>query len=321
LAKSLDALGRYDEAFEVLVEAHRSQVEYVKLTAPAAAARGALTMTITQYGCDREDVQKWDEADAPPASESPIFIVAFPRSGTTLLEQTLDAHPQLKSLDEQPLVQRALDDIVAAGIRYPEQLAQLDRTRLNSIRTNYWERARAKVRLDAGQRLVDKNPLNLLRLPVIRRLFPNARIILAIRHPCDVVLSCFMQHFRAPEFALMCSDLATLAAGYRRSFDFWYEQAGLLQPRVHEVRYESFVAKFPEHVRELADFIEVPWNEAMLEPGKHAAAKGFISTPSYSQVVQPVSAKSVGRWKRYEKHLAPVLAQFQPYLERWAYET
>jgi hypothetical protein len=223
-------------------------------------------------------------------------------------------------MDEQPFVQAALDDLLATGTRYPEEMSRVSGAQLDAIRTRYWERARRKVALAPGQRLVDKNPLNLMRLPVIRRLFPNARIVLAIRHPCDVLLSCFMQHFRAPDFALLCRDLDSLALGFRRTFDFWYAQAQLLQPAVREVRYETFVANFDREVRSLLEFLEVPWHDAVLAPSARAQAKGYISTPSYSQVVQPVNQKSVGRWRSYEAHLRPIIAQVQPYLERWGYE-
>jgi Flp pilus assembly protein TadD len=320
LAKSLDALGRYDEAFAAATEAHRSQVGWFKLTAPLATARGAPAMVITQYSCDAEDVSTWASAGGPSRDDSPIFIVAFPRSGTTLLELTLDAHPGLVSMDEQPFVQAALDDLLATGIRYPEQLGRVSEQQLEHVRARYWERARSKVQMRPGQRLVDKNPLNLMRLPVIRRVFPNARIVLAIRHPCDVLLSCYMQHFRAPDFALLCSDIPTLAAGYRKAFDFWYQQANILKPAIHEVRYEAFVADFDAQTRSLLAFLEVPWDDAVLAPGARAQAKGYISTPSYSQVVQPVNQRSVGRWKPYAQHLQPALPHVQPYLARWGYE-
>lgn len=319
LLKSLDALQRYDEAFAAMTEAHASQVAHLKLTAPLAVARGVPTWEIARYSCDPADVAQWDHSDAPPLERSPIFVVAFPRSGTTLLEQTLDAHPQLQSMDEQPIVQAALDDIIAAGARYPEGMAGLTGAQLNAIRARYFERAATKVKLEPGQRLVDKNPLNMLRLPAIMRLFPNAPIILAIRHPCDVILSCFMQHFRAPHFVLLCSDLQSLAEGYRRSFDFWYRQAALLSPNVLEIRYESFVADFERGVREIAEFLRLPWHDDMLAPAEHARAKGYISTPSYSQVVQPVNQKSVGRWRAYQRHLAPIIPRLQPYLRRWGY--
>jgi len=321
LAKSLDAMKQYDEAFATLVDAHRSQQALLNRTAPEIAARRKPPMYITRFGCDPADVAKWDDADAPSAQDSPVFIVAFPRSGTTLLEQTLDAHPLLQTMDEQTYLQNAIDVLLNQGVDYPAGLSGLSAAQLEQARSAYWQLTRRKVRLAPGQRLLDKNPLNLLRLPAIRRLFPHSRILLAIRHPCDVILSCFMQHFRAPEFALMCRDLPTLALGFRRAFDFWYQQAALLRPAVHEIRYETFVADFAQQVRAISDFLELPWNDAMLAPAEHARAKGFISTPSYSQVVQPVNSKSVGRWKRYEQHLAAAIPQIQPYLERWACES
>ena len=224
LAKALDARQRYDEAYRCLQDAHAAQLLHLARTNPDAAGLREPPLLITRYGCTSADIAGWDESDAPPAEASPVFIVAFPRSGTTLLEQMLDAHPALVTMDEQPFLQQAIDQIADLGIDYPAALARLTTTQLAQVRTHYWSLTRRKVQLAPGQRLIDKNPLNLLRLPAIRRLFPNAQILLAIRHPCDVVLSCFMQHFRSPEFALLCRDLPTLARGYVRSFDFWYEQ-------------------------------------------------------------------------------------------------
>jgi hypothetical protein len=166
---------------------------------------------------------------------------------------------------------------------------------------------------------VDKNPLNLMRLPLIRRLFPNARTILAVRHPCDTLLSCFQQHFRAPDLALICRELPTLASNYRTAFDFWYAQLPLLESATYELQYETLVADFGTEVRKLTEFLQLPWDEAMLAPGEHARAKGFISTPSYAQVIQPINSKSVGRWKRYEAYFKDALPVLTPYLERWGY--
>ena len=319
LAKALDALRRYDEAYAALEEAHRSQAVFVQAVTGRTPESESPTMLLAHSGCDPEDVAAWDETGAPSMHDSPIFIVAFPRSGTTLLEQTLDAHPQLKSMDEQPFVNKAVDDVTAYGVRYPAELRRLDTTQLQSIRARYWERVRAKVELLPGQRLVDKNPLNLLRLPLIKRLFPHARIVLAIRHPCDTVLSCFAQHFRAPDLALMCRDLPNLATNYRRAFDFWYEQWSLLRPASYELQYETFVADFDSQVRGLSDFLQLSWDDTMLAPGEHARAKGFISTPSYSQVIEPINSRSVGHWKAYERHFADVLPIVMPYIERWDY--
>jgi predicted Zn-dependent protease len=317
LARSLDALGRYGEAFATASEAHASQLAYIELAAPPAIY--AAPLAIADHSCEARDIACWKDASEPPAAESPIFIVGFPRSGTTLLELVLDAHPQLKSIDEQPFLQNALDDMLSEEVRYPGELAALTQAQLERIRRAYWAKAARRVERAPGQRLIDKNPLNVLRLPVIKRLFPNAKVIFAIRHPCDVILSCFMQHFRAPDFALLCKDIPSLAAAYRRIFDFWHSQQALLQADVLELRYEQFVEDFEPTARRVFDFLELPWDEAVLSPAKRAHEKQFISTPSYSQVVQPINARAVGRWRNYQAHFTASLPVLMPYLERWDY--
>ncbi|MGE0580527.1 MAG: sulfotransferase [Steroidobacteraceae bacterium] len=321
LARSLAAVGRADDAWDMLGAAHRSQVAQLRLAVPLTVARGAPAFAITRRGAQRQDVAAWSHAGAPAAGASPIFIVAFPRSGTTLLEQVLDAHPALCSMDEQPFLHQALEDLVhASGGRYPEALAAIPDRELDAIRARYFERVRSKVALAPGQRIVDKNPLNLLRLAAIRRLFPHARILLAVRHPCDVLLSCYMQQFTAPEFALLCADLPTLAAGYRRAFDGWYREQAVLAATVREVRYETLVGDFEAEVHRIATFLGLPWDDALLAPAAHARAKPYISTPSYAQVVQPVTAQAVGRWRAYRRQFAPVLPILAPCFERWGYD-
>jgi tetratricopeptide (TPR) repeat protein len=319
LVQSLDAQGRYAEALSTLQQAHASQLEYLRRVAPALVLSGAPPMLITQQSCDPDDVAAWQDADAPSIEDSPVFIVAFPRSGTTLLELTLDAHPLLQSMDEQPFIQDALEDIQALSIDYPRAMSPLSKGVLADLRAKYWRRVAGKIQLRPGTRLVDKNPLNILRVPVIRRLFPNAPILLGVRHPCDVILSCYMQHFRAPEFALLCNSPATLARGYRRTIDYWFSQSEILRPKSLEVRYETLVANFEREVRAIFEFLALPWDERVLEPGQHAQQKGFISTPSYSQVVGPISTKSVDRWHHYAELFGPLMPILQPVIERWNY--
>jgi tetratricopeptide (TPR) repeat protein len=317
MAKALDALGRYDEAYAVAEEAHRSQVAFIG----AAMGKGADTPSWMSRriarGCDPADVARWDEG--PTIEESPIFIVGFPRSGTTLLEQVLDAHPLLQSMDEQPFMMRACAALCEGPVSYPNELGKLDASALDEIRGRYWASVRRKIDLSPAKRLVDKGPMNMTVLPLIRRLFPRARIVLTIRHPCDVLLSCYFQHFRSTDLALLCRDLATLARAYDSAFTYWYSQWPLLRPASYELFYERLTADFPAQVHELAEFLQLPWHDAMLSPAERARAKGFISTPSYAQVTEPVNTRSVGRWKRYECHFEPVLPGLRPWIERWGY--
>jgi tetratricopeptide (TPR) repeat protein len=319
LFKSLDQLGRHGEAFEAVLQAHASQSLWTEQVAAAVVVGESALQRAIQAGCDTADVAQWDHSGAPSFLQSPIFIVAFPRSGTTLLEQVLDAHPRLRSMDEQPYLQNAIDKLNVDGAHYPGHMASLTPAQLAAARDYYWSLVGQQVQLAPGEQLIDKNPLNILRLPAIARLFPNARILLAVRHPCDVVLSCFTQHFRN-EFAWDCRDLPTLARTYRQSIDFWYQQAALLRPVLREVRYERLVADFEAEVRALAEFLDLPWVDAMLEPGAHAQRKGFIGTPSYAQVVQPVHGRAVDRWRAYGRQLAPAVPELRTCLDRWGYE-
>jgi tetratricopeptide (TPR) repeat protein len=320
LAKSCDALGRYEEAFAFAERAHLSHLALLERQTGKVSVEESQPWSLPAQGsCDPDDVATW-ERTAPAIEETPVFIVGFPRSGTTLLEQVLDAHPQLQSMDEQPFLITALAEVKDRGAAYPSELGRLSRADLEEIRAHYWAHARARGRLVPGRRLVDKNPLNMLVLPLIRRLFPQAHIVLAVRHPCDTLMSCFLQNFRAPGLVLACRDLSTLAEVYSRAFGFWYSQAALLHPKSYELRYEDFTANFAGEVAKLAAFLELPRHEAMLAPGEHARAKGFINTPSYAQVLEPVSNRSVGRWHGYERHFTPeVRAVLAPWIERWGY--
>jgi tetratricopeptide (TPR) repeat protein len=318
LARACDALGRYEEAYAAAEEAHRSQLALLEAMMGKSSENESQMWSLCANGCDPDDLAAW-ESVGPAVEDSPIFIVGFPRSGTTLLEQVLDAHPLLQSMDEQPFLLRAVGEVTDRGLRYPAELGKLSAQALDDIRAHYRERARKLVQLIPGQRLVDKYPLNLILLPLIRRLFPNARIIVAIRHPCDTLLSCFLQHFRSPRLAFACRDLSTLAQAYCNAFGFWYSQSSLLRPLSHELFYEQLTANFAVEVRRLSAFLELPWNEAMLAPGEHARAKGFINTPSYAQVLAPVNSRSVGRWRHYERHFGEALTHLMPWIERWGY--
>jgi tetratricopeptide (TPR) repeat protein len=318
LAKALDALGRYDEAYAAAEEAHRSQQAFIHTAMGKSADDNSLMSSRIAHACDPVDIASWGDA-GPAVQDSPVFIVGFPRSGTTLLEQVLDAHPLLQSMDEQPFLLRALNEVRQRGIRYPAELGQLSAAALEQLRAHYWDRVRSKAALAPGTRLVDKCPMNMTLLPLIVRLFPNARIILAIRHPCDVLLSCFLQEFRSHELALLCRDLPSLAEAYSAAFTYWYAQWSLLRPSSYELHYEQLTADFAGEVHRLADFLQLPWHEGMLAPAARARAKGFISTPSYAQVLESVNSRSVGRWQRYQRHFSPVLPLLLPWIERLGY--
>ena len=319
LARIADRQGQVAEAMRDLEQAHRLQAGLAREISPRLADPGHEPLQIATRWMQAEQCDFGDESDAPSAEDSPVFIVGFPRSGTTMLEQMLDAHPRYVSMDERTLLQTCVERMEAGGRAYPAQLDGLGGKDLAELRALYRAEAAKIVDLAPGQILVDKNPLNMLRLPMIRRLFPNARIILALRHPCDVLLSCYMQNFRSPAFMMLCSTLERLATSYVNSMRFWIHHETLLRPRMLTLRYEDTVSDFLPQVDRIATFLEIEDRQPLVEFSQHAAGKGYISTPSYSQVVEPVNTRAVARWKAYGHWFDPVLPILRPIADHWHY--
>lgn len=321
LAKACDAIGDSSGAMQALTTAHALQMRLATRLRPHLADSGSEPLSITQHPVEPSAYGRWQEdAQAPDAAHSPIFIVGFSRSGTTLLEQMLDAHPGLHAMDERAFLQDVIEDMQGSlGIAYPDELERLKPADVERLRSVYWHRTEAIVKLAPGERLVDKNPLNMLRLPMIHRMFPQARIVLALRHPCDVILSNYMQSFRAPEYQILCSSIERLAKGYVNAMNFWIRHAELFRPDVVELRYEDLLDDVVAQTRRIAAHLDLSDAATLERFYEHARAKGYISTPSYAQVVEPLNKKAVGRWQRYREYFEPVLPILQPLMERWNY--
>lgn len=257
---------------------------------------------------------------ADDGRRDPLFVVGFPRSGTTLLEQLLDAHPGLASFDEQPFLQRLVTQLRDSAAGYPEALATLSPAERRELRRRYFTDV-DRCRPDLGaRRPVDKNPLYLVRLPLVAALFPDAQAVLAIRHPCDVVLSCWMQNFRAPAFAITFETLASTARMYDRVFRTYFAFRDAIGVPTHLLRYEDLVADLPGESRRLFAFLGLDWHDELLGFTEHAKRRGVISTPSYSQVVEPVHRRAVGRWQAWRPWFDDaVLEPLAPWIERFGY--
>ncbi|EQD47781.1 sulfotransferase [mine drainage metagenome] len=319
LAKACDRLGDAASAMRALEDGHAAQLHIASRLVPDLVDPASEPLPITRQRVTQADRARWQAIAAPDVQASPIFVVGFPRSGTTLLEQMLDAHPALRSMDERGFFHDVIEGMQRMGWTYPHDLGKLDSEACASLRAIYWAKVATVVALKDGVRLVDKNPLNILRLPMLQRIFPNAPVILALRHPMDVVLSCYMQSFRAPAFQMLCSSLDRLARGYANALRFWMDQSEVLRPHAMELRYEDLVEDPARYARALGDFLDLEDVSVLLEFDTHARAKGFISTPSYAQVVEPLHKRAVGRWQRYRPWLEPVRLELAPFCERFGY--
>jgi len=319
LAKVRDREGNVNAAMAALAEAHARQMLLARQAVPDLVKPDAEPLFSATKWIDAPTLAAWPQYRAPSTQESPIFVVGFPRSGTTMLEQMLDAHPRLQSIDERAFLQSLVDYMSRFGCVYPYDLGKLSAAQCEEMRQLYWRLTAQVAPRPQGQRLVDKNPLHMLRLPLIKRLFPDAQIILALRHPCDVILSNYMQNFSAKPFTVLCSSLERLAQGYVNAMESWIYHADLLKPHLIHSRYEDLLDDFAGNVKRIGDFLGLDDASPMSRFDQHARDKGFISTPSYTGVIEPPNKKAVDRWRRYRAYFEPILPMLQPIMQHWGY--
>jgi tetratricopeptide (TPR) repeat protein len=251
--------------------------------------------------------------------ESPVFLVGFPRSGTTLLDQMLSSHPGLIVLEEKENLRDLLHDFATADAGL-DRFAGLADAELQRYRQQYWARvAEAMPERPASRQFIDKLPLNTIFMPLIARLFPQTRFVFAVRDPRDVVLSCFMRAFGLNEAMRNFLSLEGTARYYAAVMNIGIASLRQLGQSVHLIRYETLIEDVEGEARRLCSFFGLPWDDAMLR-FQETARNRRINTPSYHQVVQPIYKSARERWRNYENHLQPVLPILQPFLTRFGYQ-
>jgi len=251
-----------------------------------------------------------------PRLEKPVgkrlsFLLGFPRSGTTLLDTFLMGHPEVAVLEEKQLVGRAAD--VVGGSAGLERASQQT---LTKARNAYFASLGEHGLGNFAGLVVDKFPLDMAAAPVIEAVFPRAPMIFAQRHPCDVVLSGFMQPIGVVNF----SSIEDAADYYDAMMSIWTAARAAMGLNVHTVVYEELVQDPEAVLRPLLAFLDLEWDDRLLDHRRTAKERGTIETPTYDQVTEPISTKASGRWKRYREQLEPALPVLLPWAERLGYQ-
>jgi len=271
---------------------------------------------------ERADREPWREAPPQrPRAADPkahVFLVGFPRSGTTLLENVLAAHPEVVSLEEKDCL-AAASDLYLSSNDGLERLARIGSGEAVRQRDAYWSAVRSFGIEPRGRVFIDKMPLATVALPLIAKLFPNARVLFARRDPRDVVLSCFRRRFGMNASMYQLLTLEGAAAYYDAVMRLSELYRELLSLPVHEVRYESLVEDFERTARTACDFLGLEWDQEMSNFAAKARDRG-ISTPSAAQVARGLNREGHGAWRRYAAQMTPVLPLLQPWVERFGYE-
>lgn len=318
LGEAYDKLGRFDDAFAAFSRANALQ--YSQFALVYASDQGPLapgSVNRLRTFVDGTNASSWSQA---PAIEGrvPVFLVGFPRSGTTLLDQILASHPRVTTLEERDTLAGPAEALFKPGEGF-EPWASLSDNEIERLRALYWQQVHAGLSGAAIRDVfVDKLPLNAIYLPMIYRLFPSAKIVFAVRDPRDVVLSCFQQRFGMNPAMFQLLRLDSAAAYYDAVMKLVQVSRATLPLNVQEVRYESVVGDFDATVRALLAFLGLAWDDAVRDYA--ATAKGrTIGTPSASQVVQPLYSSAQGKWRNYRRFLEPHLGTLEPWVRAFGY--
>lgn len=321
LGKTCDKLGRFDEAFAAFVQ-HKN------LAATSVEAKNlnprsyfnAILARKAEWASSEQTT--WSPPGARAGGRSPIFLVGFPRSGTTLLDTILRSHPRIEVAEEKPMIPALIGVMSKAFGQMPTaaNLKSLSEGDVISLQEIYFKEMKTHVsHIDDSQFLVDRSALNILHIDVIHRVFPDAKIVLALRHPCDCVLSCFMQTFKLNDALANFLSLDQSAIFYAAVMDLWLVYQQKLNLNVHVSRYEDLLEDFEGTCKQLLNFLGVEWDNNLRNYQKTALNRGKISTPSYSQVTQPLYKQGKGRWTKYRDQMEPVLPLLRPWIETLGY--
>jgi Flp pilus assembly protein TadD len=313
LGDALDGAGRHAEAFAAWAAA-RAGIAALFADQFAARETGLALARRQLREMAGMDAARWAD-DAP--EDAPVFLMGFPRAGTTLLGQILASHPRVVTLEEKPLLLPQLAEFVDT----PGGLARLGGLSAETLahhRAQYRDAARRAAGGDlAGRVVVDQTPLHSLHLPLLARLFPGAHVVFALRDPRDVVLSCFRQMFALNRYTWEFRSLGAAATFYDAAMRL--AEAGRVLPlSFHDVRNEDLVEDFGGTVRALCDALELSFDPAMA--GFAQAARGrAIATPSAAQVARGLSAAGIGRWRNHAAEMSGVMPLLASWVEKFGY--
>ncbi len=323
MGQSHDQQGDYPQAFDCFSESNLILRNHHPCGQPDDnGSYGIRTLGHLLGWLQQNPPSNWSANNGNPGKErarnpadSPVFLVGFPRSGTTLLHQALAAHPDIEVLEE-------LEFLAPARLRWLEQegapgLANLKPEEIRAARDEYLASFSSQRKHPQRRIAVDKLPLNIAYLALIHRLFPAAHIILALRDPRDACLSCFFQTFELTGAMPYFLDLMDTARYYDQLMRLATSSLDAISNPRHTIRYEQLVDDFTGQMQPLISFLGLDWDERVMNYRQQL--QQHIATPSYHQVAQPLYTRSIGRWKNYQQQMEPAQAFLTPWVARFGY--
>lgn len=323
LAANLDRLERPDEAMAALLEAkerqRRAATPFLAALQRVQARVREMETTITP-----EVIDRWRGSAGRLGDQRPLAILCgHPRSGTTLLEQMLDAHPAIVASEETHILHDEAYLPLTRG--FPQNASILEvleaapSALLLESRKNYFRCTERFIQKVIGEKLLlDKNPALNVLVPAVIRIFPEARFLVAVRDPRDVIISCFSQPLPLNPVSSAYLSLESTVAQYLNVMGFWRQMVSRMKGQWVQIRYEELVREPAVVVGRILEFLGLPWSDEVLRFDLRARDKP-IRSPSYHEAAQPIYRGAVGRWVRYRRHLEPYLPQLKQIIQELGY--
>ena len=247
-----------------------------------------------------------------------VFMVGFPRSGTTLLDTILRSHKDIQVLEELPMVSKMESAVL--GKNTIEKLEEMNTGDVQAAQQAYLKEARKHVDFKRSKIVVDKLPLNLAEAALISKIFPGSKFLFVCRHPLDAVLSCFMQNFKLNEAMSNMLELDDIVKLYDNVMDIFYSSVERYSLDIHVVKYEELIEDMEKEVFNTLKFMDLQWDEKVLHYQKTALKRDEIRTPSYAQVIQPLYKSATYRWINYSHELQAYKSVLQKWSQKFSYE-
>jgi tetratricopeptide (TPR) repeat protein len=322
LAQAHDRAGEYEAAMQAMLRGKEllraDEKDLLHESRQLQKILGGIANAVTP-----EHFRRWADAAKAFPLQNVALLTGFPRTGTTLLEQVLDSHPGLVSSDEREAFARDIFPAMwmSATTRIPsiEALDTVPADRLKRQRERYLTYMAAALNEPIGHRVhLDKNPPFTLLIPAVLRLFPEMKLLIALRDPRDVVLSCFMQYLPLNTNSVCYLTLERTAERYAFDMGVWRRLREILPACWLEVRYEDVVADLEREARRALGFLDLPWDSTVLDYRGRLESKA-VASPTYEAVRKPIYKSSVGRWEHYANYFEPVLPVLRPFIGAFGY--
>ncbi len=265
-------------------------------------------------------VKNWPECNINVNYNDPVFMIGFPRSGTTLLDTILRGHPKVEVIEEKPIIYNVLENLQKITKGNFSNLYKLKTKDILSLREVYFhQRLQYTKKNEKGKIYIDKFPLNIIYTAEIIRIFPDAKFIFSLRNPYDCILSCFMQDFYLNDAMSNFLDINDCSFLYNKVMKLWSQYFEIFQFDKHFIKYEDLVTNFDNSLNKVLEFLNLDWSDEITNYQNTAKKRNIISTPSYNQVIKPIYKEAINRWIRYENKLQGIKPLIDPWVKKYNY--